>query len=67
MCSVNHSPQGFEMFAREKFVCSAREKFVCSVYHTRQVLENMVVNTYQILVFFCFAMYCKNCFKMHTQ
>ena len=37
VCSVNHAPQGLEM--------RARVKFVCSVNHTRHVLENMDVNT----------------------
>ena len=39
MCSV-HAPQCLVM--------CARVKFVCSVNHTRQILENMFVNTYQI-------------------
>ena len=42
VCLVNHAPQCLEM--------CARLKYVCSVNYTRQVLENMVVNRYQILV-----------------
>ena len=38
VCSVYHAPQCLKMGARVKFVYSG------------QVLENMVVNTYQILV-----------------
>ena len=40
VCVINPAPQGLEM--------CARVKFVCAVNHTRQGVENIIINTYQI-------------------